>query len=331
MQMILRPTSSPFFRINSFAFATLGLFCIFSGCTSSGSFNLWPDQFPLLTQTKEFAASRSLPTNLATENNKSVLPVYYIEPGDELLIEQLDLESETRLPGDQKVLVDGTIDLGAFGRLQVAGMTIESIETAIESQITSASEKREQINVRLLESNSAIIYVLGEVGSPGAYPLTGRETVLDGILKAGGLTSKASPCEIILSRPTDPCDCRVVLPICYRQIVQMGDTKTNYQLQPGDRIVVGSRGLFEELAFWKQRQSCERCGCSACSEPDARKADYRNRIFELPPPPSIPNLFRKPTKDSDKDTAENLDNRKLNVQRVSTRKTIIPENAMLGD
>jgi hypothetical protein len=47
-----------------------------------------------------------------------------------------------------------------------------------------------------------------------------------------------------------------------------GDTHTNYQLLPGDRIVVGSRTLCEELAFWKQSTECDRCCRAQCKERD---------------------------------------------------------------
>lgn len=109
------------------------------------------------------------------------------------------------------------------------------------------------------------------------------------------MTSKASPCEIIMSRPTAPCDCRVVLPVCYRQIVQLGDTSSNYQLQPGDRIVVGSRSLIEELSFCKQRQGCDLCCRSLCAARDPNVANYRNRILRLPFAPPLPR-FLEPSK-----------------------------------
>ena len=55
-----------------------------------------------------------------------------------------------------------------------------------------------------------------EVGRlSGSFALQGRETVLDGIIAAGGLNDKASRNNIILSRPTPPDGCRLVLPICY--------------------------------------------------------------------------------------------------------------------
>lgn len=219
----------------------LGIVLFATGCSSGTGFTLWPNQFPLLPQAKDFAMAAHLPSNLPIEKCKTVLPNYFVEPGDDLLIEPVDFSSDLRLPPDQRVLVDGTIDLGEYGRIIVAGMTLEQIEDAVIVRIESIEKKRHAINVRLLEANAAQVYVLGEVGSPAAYPLVGRETVLDAILLAGGLTSRASPCDIVLVRPTNPCDCRVVLPVCYRQITQMGDTTTNYQLQPGDRIYVGGR------------------------------------------------------------------------------------------
>ncbi len=263
------------------------------GCSSTSGLTLWPNQFPLLPQAKQFANAAPLPSQLPIEKCKTVLPAYYVEPGDDLLIEPVDFEADLRLPADQRVLVDGTVDLGEYGRIVVSGMTVEQIENAIESRVETVVGKRHAINVRLLEANAAQVYVLGEVGSPAAYPLVGRETVLDAILAAGGLTSRASPCDIVLVRPTGPCDCRVVLPVCYRQITQLGDTTTNYQLQPGDRIYVGGRSLCQELQFWKVNQTCERCCNSRCVERDARRANYLNPFCYLPESPALPWLKKK--------------------------------------
>lgn len=178
------------------------LFLLFSpGCSSLG-LSLWPSEFPLLKQTKEFAANSPMPSGLPHELAKQVIQDYHVEPGDRLLIEPVALNSNFRTIGDQEILVDGSIDLREFGRLRVTGMTVEFIEEAIENQIEEVSGQREEINVQLVETNASKIYVLGQVGSPGSYPLDGNELVLDGILAAGGLTSEASPCDIILVRPT---------------------------------------------------------------------------------------------------------------------------------
>ena len=137
------------------------------------------------------------------------------------------------------------------------------------------SDEADQISVRLDQAESKVYYVLGEVNTPGAFPVVGRETVLDAIIKAGGLADRANRHNILLSHPTPPESCPEVLPICYQQIVQLGDTATNYQIQPGDRIFVPSLTLCREigqtLAPW-HGERCPRCSSSdrlrdGCGDP----------------------------------------------------------------
>jgi protein involved in polysaccharide export with SLBB domain len=232
------------------------------GCTSGGGSALFPNDHRLLPAAKDVAAA-TRPSD-PRELSKLVLEAFYVQPGDVLLLEVTDLESDVRLPADQTVMVDGTIDLGEYGRIVVAGMTIEQIEVAATTAVQAlhADETIKPINVRLSSAESALYYVLGEVNAPGSYPLIGRETVLDGIVTAGGLSDRASECQVILSRPTPPGSCRIVLPVCYDRIVQLGDTTTNYQLRPGDRIFVGTRTLCESIRFWNQ--GCNNCPDGAC-------------------------------------------------------------------
>ena len=328
--MSIRP-ARPVFDLDLHADRTLFACLLASGCSSTTGLTLWPNQFPLLPQAKEYSNAAQLPSNLPIEKCKTVVPNYFVEPGDDLLIEPVDFSSDLRLPPDQRVLVDGTVDLGEYGRIIVAGMTLEQIEDAVAARVESIAKKRHAINVRLLEANAAQVYVLGEVGSPAAYPLVGRETVLDAILLAGGLTSRASPCDIVLVRPTNPCDCRVVLPVCYRQITQMGDTTTNYQLQPGDRIYVGGRSFCQELQFWKINQSCERCCNSRCVERDPRRANYLNPFCYLPSQPMLPWL--KPKDKADEESEKQPEDKEpeavkpvanpqaINAGDVSSRRT----------
>jgi protein involved in polysaccharide export with SLBB domain len=202
-----------------------------------------------LPSAKSFARQSGGILPLPRELDKQVLPPYVVEPGDVLLALAADLDSPVRFPGDQPVLPDGTINLGRYGRVAVAGKTLDEIQDIVRASVQAQLEGKTlgTISVRLMTRVSKVYYVLGEVNAPGAFPLAGRETVLDGILAAGGLTDRASRSHIILSRPSHPDSCRTVLPICYRQIVQLGDTTTNYQLAPGDRIFVASKTHCEEL------------------------------------------------------------------------------------
>jgi polysaccharide biosynthesis/export protein len=258
---------SRFFTMRLFSGLTLLLATSLAGCTSSpGGFTLFPSGNFLLRTTEQLRDQASPAGDLPRELAKTVLDTYIVQPGDVLLIEPDSLDSPIRFPADQTVMPDGTIDLGRFGRRVVAGKSIEEIEAEVQELIRAGQDKKTQINARLITPRSAVYYVLGEVNSPGAFPLVGRETVLDGLIAAGGVSSRASTCNIILSRPTEPNSCRVVLPICYRHITQLGDTATNYQLKPGDRIYVATRTFCEQLAFWKAKDDCEFCcACqSAC-------------------------------------------------------------------
>jgi polysaccharide biosynthesis/export protein len=255
-----------------------------SGCstTSGNRFTLLPEGHPLTETAKALRAAQPEPWPLPRELDKRVLPAYVVEPGDVLLVQPADLESAIRLPADQPVLPDGTINLGRFGQLVVAGKTVQEIEVVVRAQIQTylqnhPAETRDTgtaggapplpkpqdvgpITVRIVTRVSKVYYVLGEVNAPGSFTLNGRETVLDGIVAAGGLNDRASRRNIILVRPTTPNGCRIVLPVCYRDIVQVGDTSTNYQLAPGDRIYVPTRSCWEDLFHNKPE-------CPPCNRP----------------------------------------------------------------
>jgi protein involved in polysaccharide export with SLBB domain len=240
------------------------LVCLLSGCSvrPGSSLTLFPEGHRLLESALALRRAACEPAPLPRELEKKPLPPYLVEPGDTLLVQPADLDSPVRLPGDQPVMPDGTINLGRYGRVQVAGMTVDEIESAVRGQVELEKKDVGPITVRVVARTSKVYYVLGEVNSPGAFQLNGRETVLDGIIAAGGLTDSGSRQRIILSRPTLPHSCRIVLPICYREIVQLGDTSTNYQLAPGDRIFVPTRRMGEQ---GRGRGRCRDCG--PCGRP----------------------------------------------------------------
>ena len=235
-----------------------------AGCTAGSSRNFSPfsQSHSLSSEAKELRQANAGPLDIPRELEKQPLPAYIAEPGDVLLIQATDLDSPVRLPADQPVLPDGTINLGRYGQLLVMGRTVPEIETMVRASVTTKTKDAGFISVRLISRQSKVYYVIGEVNSPGAFQLNGRETVLDALLQAGGLTKDASRNNIILSRPSKPNCPRIVLPVCWTQIVQVGDTTTNYQIAPGDRIYVPSRGFWETMPiFSKHAKSPCKSGC----------------------------------------------------------------------
>lgn len=231
----------------------------FSGGKGSG----FSQTHMLEDNARSLRSANAGPLAIPRELEKQPLPLYVVEPGDVLLIQPVDLESPVRLPGDQPVLPDGTINMGKYGHLLVAGKTVPEIEVLVKGAVEIKTKDPGFLSVRLVSRQSKVYYVLGEVNAPGAFQLNGRETVLDALLAAGGLTDRASRNNIILSRPSKPDACRTVLPVCYKNIVQLGDTTTNYQIAPGDRIFVSSKDTLESIFGGK----CDQSNCGGFHHP----------------------------------------------------------------
>lgn len=236
-----------------------------AGCQTLSAIGLPidPGPYQLSDSARLISESHTRPAAMARELNEEVLPQFAVDPGDTLYLEPAKFDSAMRLPADQPVQLDGTISVGRFGRVHVAGMTIPQIKDVVESQIRAIDgEKAEEVIVRLVDWKSKVFYVMGEVNSPGAYPLNGSETFLDAIIAAGDITRRANRHRIVLSRPTGACEPRMVLPVCYDNVIQLGDSSTNYQIRPGDRIFVPSTGLMDDIKqslFHFSPQNCPRC------------------------------------------------------------------------
>jgi protein involved in polysaccharide export with SLBB domain len=164
-------------------------------------------------------------------------PLYVVEPPDVLYIEALELLPNKPIAGERLVRQDGTISLGYYGQISVAGLTLPEIEKKLRD-VLSEYVNGAEVYVDVASFNSKLFYILGQVQQTGRLPITGKETVLDGIVLAGGLTNFADRNRIYLARPAPGGGCDQVFHIDYKSIVECGDTRTNYQLLPGDRIFV---------------------------------------------------------------------------------------------
>jgi len=272
------------------------------GCTtsSSGSFILFPLPYKELAETKQLKSAHPNPIQWPRELAKNVTGPAVAEPGDLLSIAAVDPALRVPFVGEQPILLDGTIDLAKYGRVVVGYKTLSEVEAAVNAQLKAAGARELTVTVRFARApESKRVYVLGDVVTPGSYPINGNETVLDAILLAGGLTRKADERNIILSRPTPVCDCRIVVPVCHEEIVQWGDTSTNYQLLPGDRIYVPTLSLWHRIFGRRNRDRCPPCGAcpSACSLPEercengcgARPGLMTGPVEAVPAPAAVPN------------------------------------------
>jgi hypothetical protein len=104
----------------------------------------------------------------------------------------------------------------------------------------------DRVFVDVTAYNSKNYYVLGDVQVPGKLPNTGTETVLDALEYTGGLMTTAEPKDIRLVRPGRAGKPPRVYKVDLEAIKERGDVRTNYQLFPGDRLVVGRNELVKK-------------------------------------------------------------------------------------
>src|SRR5579884_2649389 len=141
----------------SWLVTTAALLC---GCTGPGGRGPFsPPVHPMLDVTQ--AVRQTTVSALPRELDKRTAPPFVVEPGDVLLVQPADLDSPARLPGDQPVLPDGTIQLGRYGRPVVAGHTLEDIEAIVKAAVDAKTPNAGPINVRLMTRQSKVFYVLG--------------------------------------------------------------------------------------------------------------------------------------------------------------------------
>lgn len=177
------------------------------------------------------------------ELDKISLPPYVIEPPDVLLVESTKAAPDQPISGQHLVRPDGTIGLGIYGSVYVAGLTLDQAKAAIEAHL-SLRIKQPEVSVDVTAYNSKVYYVITDGGGYGEqvtrFPVTGNETVLDAIGLINGLPPVASK-KIWVARRSSGTGCpgqEIILPVDWCAITQHGITDTNFQIFPGDRVYV---------------------------------------------------------------------------------------------
>lgn len=160
------------------------------------------------------------------------LPHAEYQIGREDVIE-VDVWKDPTLSAKVPVRPDGMISLPMVGDIRAAGRTADDLKTEITEKL-KPFVAAPVVGVMVSEV-AARFYVLGEVTHPGAFPVRGNLTVLQGLAMAGGPTEFADQRSVVVIRPNPPgapkrykVDCRSILAGHARAIV----------LEPGDTVYV---------------------------------------------------------------------------------------------
>jgi polysaccharide biosynthesis/export protein len=162
---------------------------------------------------------------------------YAVGPQDVVTIQVF---GEPDLSGKFTVEQDGTFTYPQLGRIRAAGLTLRALEQELRKQLADGQIlKNPQVAVAIENYRSQRILILGEVSSPGEYPMAGGMTLLAALARAGSTRPTAAREAVIVRMPAnqkpgeggEPEVIKVDL-----ADLQAGNMSLNIALQDGDTI-----------------------------------------------------------------------------------------------
>jgi polysaccharide biosynthesis/export protein len=169
------------------------------------------------------------PDNTASANTS---PDYRLVPGDKLRIE---VYRDAQLSQSLQIRPDGKITMPLIGDVSAEGRTATELR---DSLVTSLKEYNTNpvVTVIVVETVPPVFYVMGEVNSPGTFPIKGQVSAVQALAMAGGFKDFAKTKDISVLRKRTGGGVHETLKFNYKDALR-GKGETIY-LQPGDTIIV---------------------------------------------------------------------------------------------
>lgn len=182
----------------------------------------------LLALSAALCVAAEAPPVSAAQQQKSLLGA-----GDWVSIEILGQRDTTSV----YVSADGTINVPLAGNLPVAGISPAQAASRVAKALKDGGYFVDpQVTVRVTQPLSQQVSVLGEVESPGRYPITSRTTIVDLLAQAGGAKETASDVGYVLR--TDEAGHVSNHPFNLNVIPDVNDPQPTWTLLGGDSVVV---------------------------------------------------------------------------------------------
>jgi polysaccharide export outer membrane protein len=174
--------------------------------------------------------SLSCPTCL-TAQTPQTSPEYTLDTGDVLsvvVVNHPEFSSEYAVPPDGRILFHGA------GELMVRGLTLKQVEAYLREALRKRL-REPVVSVSLKQARPMLVFVEGQVGKPGAYPIQPGWRVFEAIAAAEGLKILPERAVALLLRENE------TIPLDLVALYHKGDPTANILLQPGDKISIQQR------------------------------------------------------------------------------------------
>ena len=113
---------------------------------------------------------------------------YTVGPQDRLSITVVDEPTLTRVV---TVGSDGSFDYPYIGLVKAGGVSLRGIQQDITARLKEKYLRNPQVSIEVETYRSQVVYVWGQVRSPGAVTLTGNTNLTEALAKAGSPTPDA--------------------------------------------------------------------------------------------------------------------------------------------
>jgi polysaccharide export outer membrane protein len=171
---------------------------------------------------------------------------YVLGPDDQIVIRSIDTPEISEKP----ILIgtNGNITLPLIGRVKAGGLTVEQLETELNSRLKEYV-RDPQVAITVAESRSHPVSVFGAVAKPGVVQLQGRKTLYEVLSMAGGprdtagssltVTRRRENGDIPLpSARSDPTGQFSVAELNVQEILEGKNPAANIEIKPNDVISV---------------------------------------------------------------------------------------------
>jgi polysaccharide biosynthesis/export protein len=138
---------------------------------------------------------------------------------------------------------DGTIDAPYVGKTPVAGISPVAAAGRVAKALKDGKYFNDpHVTVMVVKANSQLVSVVGEVQSPGRYPITPRTTLVDLLAQAGGAKETAADIGYVVR--SDESGELSRYPVNLDVIKDTPDAPSTWTLLSGDSLVIPRAELF---------------------------------------------------------------------------------------
>ncbi len=197
---------------------------------------------------KEYAATPAKDDEITRLNEQLFAAAsIHTDPSDYLLgagdLLQITVFEAKDLNTTARVSSRGHITLPLLGQVGVKGLTARETEIKIEKLYRLKYIKDPHVSVFVKEHMSSRVTLVGQFKQPGTYEYPSRQTLLDVMALAGGLTANAGNIIQVRRHQARPGEPNVLL-INLNQLTKEGRLDLNVDINGGDIIFAPEAGHF---------------------------------------------------------------------------------------